>query len=206
METEFQRAKSEKNKKIRLQHIMEVTDQLFHQYTYHDITLTTIAKELNLARGGLYKYVSTKEDIFLMIYLEKQQAFLNELLDHHFTDTKSFALTFSQMLAKHMDLLKYHQILNAIIETNVSVEKLAEFKYTSHQQQLPLLTFFQTHYACDEAEAFDFYLTFLYHGVYLYDRVAYQDLYRQAMEIAGLKIYDIDFVSHMTRFILLHLH
>ena len=67
MEKQFIRAKSQENKNIRMQQIMDVTDRLFHEKTYHEITLSVIAEEVNLARGGLYKYVSSKEEIFLMI-------------------------------------------------------------------------------------------------------------------------------------------
>lgn len=53
----------------------------------------------------------------------------------------------------------------------------------------------------NEQQTFDVYLTILYHSVYLYDRVAYHDAYTQAMDLAGLKIIDIDFIENMTHFI-----
>ena len=80
MEKKFIRAKSQENKNIRMQQIMDVTDRLFHEKTYHEITLSVIAEEMNLARGGLYKYVSSKEEIFLMIYLQKQNAMLKDIV------------------------------------------------------------------------------------------------------------------------------
>ena len=80
MEKKFIRAKSQENKNIRIQQIMDVTDRLFHEKTYHEITLSVIAEEMNLARGGLYKYVSSKEEIFLMIYLQKQNAMLKDIV------------------------------------------------------------------------------------------------------------------------------
>ena len=82
MEKQFIRAKSQENKNIRIQQIMDVTDRLFHEKTYHEITLSVIAEEVNLARGGLYKYVSSKEEVFLMIYLQKQDAMLKDIVRH----------------------------------------------------------------------------------------------------------------------------
>lgn len=204
----FKRAKSTQNKKIRFQQIMDQTDQLFHTYSYHDITLTLIAKTLGLARGGLYKYTATKEEIFLAIYLQKQAGFLEDImksLPEQTVTVTSFSNCFSDTLFKHLDFLKYHQILNAIIETNVSVERLAEFKLASNRQQRPLFAFWEAHFKLSHEEAFDLYLTILYHAVYLYDRVAYSDKYRQAMQLAGLHINEIDFSEKLNAFIELHL-
>ena len=67
MKKNFIRAKSQENKNIRIQQIMDTTDKLFYEKTYHEITLTMIAKEMNLARGGLYKYVTSKEEIFAVL-------------------------------------------------------------------------------------------------------------------------------------------
>ena len=46
MEKKFIRAKSQENKNIRIQQIMDTTDKLFYEKTYHEITLTMIAKEI----------------------------------------------------------------------------------------------------------------------------------------------------------------
>jgi AcrR family transcriptional regulator len=204
MDHQFIRAKSQENKNIRMQQIMDVTDQLFHEKTYHEITLSLISQKVNLARGGLYKYVSSKEEIFLRIYLQKQQQLLDDIvngLKNKKINLNLLAKTMSQNLYKHLDFIKYHQILNAIIETNVSIEKLAQFKKTSNQQQKQLFDIIMNIGHFNEQQSFDIYLTILYHSVYLYDRVAYHDTYVQAMELAGLKIINIDFVENMIHFI-----
>lgn len=201
MENTFQRAKSPENKNIRLNRIMEITDDLFHRYTYHEITLSTISKEMGLARGGLYKYVTSKEEVFLLLYLKKEEAFVKEISDALETvqvNIEGFADIFSEHLFAHLDLLKYHQILTAIIETNVSVEKLAEFKSRNHAIITGLCSALHFH---DEKRWFHTYLTIMYHAVYLYDRVAYHDNYEAAMKLAGLEIERIDFKEELARFI-----
>jgi len=204
MDNQFLRAKSEKNKQIRMQQIMEITDRLFHEKTYHEITLTAISAESGLARGGLYKYVSSKEEIFLLIYLQKQQELLDSIMDQLQNKNRTAALlsdVISKAISRHLDFIKYHQILNAIIETNVSIEKLAEFKRKSYEQRKPLFSVLMDTCRIDEAQAYDHYLSILYHSVYLYDRVTYQDTYVKAMELAGLKIIDLDFNQNLYRFI-----
>ncbi|MDO5155055.1 MAG: TetR family transcriptional regulator [Eubacteriales bacterium] len=204
MDTNFQRAKSKENKTIRYQQIMDVADHLFHHSTYHDITLSVISKELNLARGGLYKYVSSKEEIFLSLYLQKEEAFVKDVCNTLSSNTQtidSIAETFSQAFYKHIDLLKYHQILNSIIETNVSVEKLADFKVKNNIYVADLYSVINKTLDINEKEWFNIYLTILYHGVYLYDRVFYHDIYLDAMKLAQLEIDDINFIESFTHFI-----
>lgn len=204
MEKQFIRAKSQENKNIRIQQIMDVTDRLFHEKTYHEITLSVIAEEVNLARGGLYKYVSSKEEIFLMIYLQKQDAMLKDIV-RHINNIKITPDVLSEVMSKtihnHLDFIKYHQILNAIIETNVTIEKLAEFKLKTYEQTTELFTILQKVLNKDRNKVFDLYMTILYHCVYLYDRVAYQKNYVEAMRLAGLEIEDIDFEEHLSHFI-----
>lgn len=204
MEKKFIRAKSQENKNIRIQQIMDIADCLFRKKTYHEITLSIIAKEMNLARGGLYKYVTSKEEIFLMIYLQKQNAMLQDIVNN-LNNTKItpnvLSKVMSQTIYQHLDFIKYHQILNAIIETNVTIEKLAEFKLKSQEQMTNLFNILQRVLNKNRMEVFDLYLTILYHCVYLYDRVAYHKNYVKAMKLADLEIENIDFVEHLSHFI-----
>lgn len=204
----FKRAKSNENKTIRMSQILEVTDALFHKYSYHDITLSIIAGEMNLARSGLYKYVTTKEEIFLAIYIQKEKTLMDELCLAliEVSNLDDFANIMSEMLYKHHNFIKYHQILTAIIETNVTIEKLAEFKLATRQNTLSLFEKMQDLLSITIEDAFDLYLTILYHSVYLYDRVMYRDQYVEAMKLANLKINEIDFKEALNRFVSLHVN
>lgn len=206
MEKNFKRAKSKENKQIRMNEIMTVTESLFKNNTYHKITLTTIAKELNMARGNLYKYVMSKEEIFLLIYLKKQKETITNIL-FHLNQEKNISVSLlakniSNALNNNLDYIKYHQIMNAIIETNVSIEKLADFKISSYQDRQPLFKIMIEVCNLESIEqASNLYLMIIYHSCYLYDRVAYHDTYKQAMELANLSIIPIDFKEALEQFI-----
>lgn len=200
----FKRAKSDENKKIRFKEIMKVTDDLFHEYSYHEFGLTEISKKANIVRSGLYKYVTSKEEIFLEIYLEKQVQTISAML-HDMSIKKhtieQIALCISHHFYNHLDYLKYHQILNAIIETNVSVEKLAEFKLRSANDRKPFFALIREIVNLENTEqAFDLYLTILYHSVYLYDRIVNRQKYVEAMKLANLKITTINFEKELYEF------
>lgn len=206
MEKNFKRAKSKENKQIRMNEIMTVTESLFKNNTYHEITLTTIAKELNMARGNLYKYVMSKEEIFLLIYLKKQKETITNIL-FHLNQEKNISVSLlakniSNALNNNFDYIKYHQIMNAIIETNVSIEKLADFKINSYQDRQPLFKIMIEVCNLESIEqASNLYLMIIYHSCYLYDRVAYHDTYKQAMKLANLSIIPIDFKEALKQFI-----
>lgn len=206
MEKNFKRAKSKENKQLRMNEIMVITDSLFKNHTYHEITLTTIAKELNMARGNLYKYVISKEEIFLLIYLNKQKETISNILSILEKDSPItiplLSNAISESLKRNLDYIKYHQILNAIIETNVSIEKLAHFKKTSYKNREPLLKIIiEVCQLSSLQQATDLYLTILYHSCYLYDRVAYHDTYTQAMQLAHLPIVPLDFQTALNQFV-----
>ena len=65
MKQDFIRARSSEQKSQRMADIKRATAQLYRDFPYHEITLTTIAERLGWSRASLYKYVTTKEEIFL---------------------------------------------------------------------------------------------------------------------------------------------
>ena len=72
---EFIRARSPEQKEQRLDEIKGAVRRQFAERPYHEITLTTIAEELGWSRANLYKYVTTKEEIFLLLTADECDAY-----------------------------------------------------------------------------------------------------------------------------------
>ena len=72
---DYIRARRDEHKEERLSQIKEATAELFAKCPYSEITLTTIAEKLGWSRANLYKYVTTKEEIFLEIDAEKMSVY-----------------------------------------------------------------------------------------------------------------------------------
>ncbi len=128
----FIRARSGEHKEERLSQIKEATAELFASCPYSEITLTTIAEKLGWSRANLYKYVTTKEEIFLEISAEKMAAYYNALLSafpegNNFTK-EVIAEVWAGIVNANQDYMRYVSYLNPVIETNVTVERLAIFK------------------------------------------------------------------------------
>lgn len=129
---DYIRARSDEHKEERLSQIKEATAELFSAFPYSEITLTTIAEKLGWSRANLYKYVTTKEEIFLEISAEKMAAYYNSLLSafpegNNFT-TEVIAEVWAGIVNANQDYMRYVSYLNPVIETNVTVERLAIFK------------------------------------------------------------------------------
>lgn len=130
--SDFVRARSAEQKEQRMADIKSAAARLFETHPYHQITLTTIADELGWSRANLYKYVTTKEEIFLLLMGDMRDAYtddlLRELASAPSDDTATLAACWARVAAAHETYFRYGDLLYTVIETNVSLEKLMDFK------------------------------------------------------------------------------
>ena len=77
---DFIRARSSAQKEQRMAEIKQAADELFHEKSYHEITLKGISERLGWSHAALYKYVSTKEDIFLELCADARGEYVSSLL------------------------------------------------------------------------------------------------------------------------------
>ncbi len=129
---EYIRARSDEHKEERMTQIKEATAELFVAAPYAEITLTTIAEKLGWSRANLYKYVTTKEEIILEIAGDKMEAYYGSLISA-MPEGSNFSVdviaeVWAGILNANQDYMRYVSYLNPVIETNVTVERLAVFK------------------------------------------------------------------------------
>ena len=129
---DFERVKTEEQRKIRIQEIKNAAIKLFDTHDFYEITLADIAKGTNFTRGNLYKYVSSKEEIYLLITIDEFNKLLVELKIKLNKDFSKKTDEFSEILAKEIEkqerFLKLFSILYTNLEKNASEEKLIQFK------------------------------------------------------------------------------
>lgn len=137
---EFIRARSDEQKALRMGEIKAAADAQFAARPYHEITLTTIADELSWSRANLYKYVTTKEEIFLALARDKYTSYCEALLDALPEDAhlshKEAAKRWTTVVCEHLDWFKLHDLLVTIFESNASAESLKSYKqvYYSYRE------------------------------------------------------------------------
>ena len=207
--SEFVRARSAEQKEARMEEVKQAADRLFSAKPYHDITLTTIAAELSWTRANLYKYVTSKEDIFLLLCGEKMSAYMDALLAA-FPPGCGYAVgvyaeVWAGILSAHRDYLRYGDILSSIIETNVSVDRLAEFKALYFEKAGALAAVLAQNLGIRQEEACECILAVYFHAVGICSMCCDNPLLRQALERAGIAVESVDFQDNMKRFIAMNL-
>ena len=183
------RARSAEQKQERMDAIMAAADGLFAEMPYHKITMGLIAERLGWSRAGLYKYVATQEEIFLALHERENRAWLGDL-EEALADVPmphdEFARTWAEVTARHGKFLRYQDILIAIIESNVTLERLTEFKRAFARMLAPMAELLRRQCGIDEPAAFDLYLRLLFQAPNLWAHYHCAELTREAMRLAGL--------------------
>jgi TetR/AcrR family transcriptional regulator, cholesterol catabolism regulator len=63
------------DKSLRRQMVIDTAVNIFHQKGYRSATLDDVAHELGLSKAALYHYVSSKEDLLSLIYIQALENF-----------------------------------------------------------------------------------------------------------------------------------
>lgn len=207
--SEFKRARSEEQKEQRMQEIKNAVDELFAEKPYHDITLTTIADKLNLTRANLYQYISTKEEIFLELCADKRDVYYEALMAAFPKDCgysiDVIAEVWAGILNAHKGHLHYCDILPTIIETNVSVDRLAAFKRRYYTKAYEVSDRLGSQLELSHDDAYTVFLNIHYHAVGVSSICRWNPLIAEALAKENIVAPVIDFRENMKEFIYMNL-
>lgn len=208
--SEFKRARSDEQKEQRMQEIKDVVDELFATTPYHNITLTTIADKLNITRANLYQYVSTKEEIFLALSEDKRDVYYDALLAAipvgcgYCVDV--IAEVWAGILNAHRDHLHYCDILSTIVETNVSIERLAAFKKRYYERAYEVSERIGSLLGLSKEDSYLLLLNVHYHAVGVSSVCRWNPLVAEALARENLTAPKVDFRENMKEYILMNLN
>ena len=203
---DYIRARSPEHKQERMEAIMAAADKLFQKTPYHQITMGIIAEELGWSRSSLYKYAATQEEIFLALHSAKNRAWFAELakaLKDAPLPADEFARTWANVTDRHADFLRYQEIIISIIESNVTLERLTEFKRDFANMLEPIVSILERQCEIDAKGAADLYLRLLFQAPGLYNHYHCAELTRKAMLAAGLEPANGSFVDAYADFVLM---
>lgn len=201
----FMRARSDEQKAQRFSEVKAAAKKQFAERPYHEITLTTIAEELDWSRANLYKYVSTKEEIFLALDTDECDAYFEALLtalpEGCGFSADIVAEVWAGIANAHREYFRLGEILSGIIEANVSLERLVDFKRAYYERVHELSDRLVAILGIDPARTEELILTVYFHGVG-YSSICYRSpLVAQALDELGVGAHQIDFRSTMRDFI-----
>ncbi len=203
---EFQRARNEEQKSIRRDQIIEATLKLYEREPLEKITLASIANELNFSRANLYKYVSTKEEIFLWILISDLEKWVKKTYDqfkeYDKLELKTFCRLWAEQLYKNQRLLKLFSILISVLRSNVTTNSLEILKKDLlngfYKLNLIIKKFIPT-LSDEQLKFFNEYQ--IYYAICLYSPTVSAKNQKQEFQTVALLDTPPDFVSRFAEYI-----
>jgi len=129
-----QRAIADSDKAFRRQSLLHGARTLYLQDPQQLPTVAAIAERCQLAKGTVYLYFKSKEEIFIAL-LEEEFEQLFQRIGHSLATTEqgpqlipAFATTYRDYLAEHPEFLRLAAMANSVLEPSVAPEIVLAFK------------------------------------------------------------------------------
>ncbi len=203
---EKHRARNEDQKQQRRLTLIETARELFEQTAYEAVTMAGVAEKAGLAKGTVFFYFKTKEELFLTVQ--------EQLLEDWFTEIDGLLAGVSgaerveqvvrllgQSLQGRASLTRLLAILHTTLEQNVDFDSTLRFKQFlgTHllrtgrllEQALPFLAKGQGSQVLLRIDAFIIGLQHLSNPGPVTRRVL--------AEVPGMKMFEIDFYHELTQ-------
>lgn len=120
-----QRARSESDKALREQQILNAAERLFLEHRFHGLTLADVARETGVTKAALYRYFRSKELLFIAVY---RRAMSEWVSDVEAIGSDGFPEQFVDRILAHPVFCGLTAILHIALETGLSEEEAREFK------------------------------------------------------------------------------
>ncbi|NWJ44417.1 MAG: TetR family transcriptional regulator [Chloroflexi bacterium] len=126
----MRRARSEDQKQTRREELLNRAKELFSASSFESVTMADVALKAGVAKGTLFLYFKSKEELFLEV--------LEQLLEEWFTEIDSMlpatnsvddvSRLLCQSLENRAILTRLLAILHTTLETNLAFDRLVSFK------------------------------------------------------------------------------
>jgi TetR/AcrR family transcriptional regulator len=117
-------------KETRKDAILAAAQKLFCEEPFANITMSTIANGARLAKGTLYLYFRTREEIFLALFARELRAWLASFkaAADELTSPDTALDWIAASLADRTELLRLGALLHSVLELNLSTDAARAFK------------------------------------------------------------------------------
>ena len=112
--------------------IVKACEELYKETSFKDITIKGIGEQGKFSRTSIYYYFQTKEEIFLALFKQEYEKWINDLEKIYNQNEKLTKEDFAEKLAhtieKRKNLLKLLSMNLYDMEENSRIEELTKFK------------------------------------------------------------------------------
>jgi len=129
----LKRATNNQQKEVRRDAILDAARTLFVEAGFFDVSMATIARQSGLAKGTVYLYFKTKEEIFLALSTEELVRWLDEL-DERLGNAsfplsvEDFVTTLIHDVSERQNMKRLCSLLHLVLERNISFQEAFAFK------------------------------------------------------------------------------
>jgi TetR/AcrR family transcriptional regulator len=125
-----QRARTHEDKSFRRIQILDAAEKYFHEVGYEAFSMAGLARLAGVAKGTLYLYFTTREEVFLTLYnrsLVRWSHSFTEQLNDTMTDQRYVETLYATALADG-SFIPLLTRLEHVIEHNVAIDSLIQSK------------------------------------------------------------------------------
>jgi AcrR family transcriptional regulator len=147
--TTFKRARSEEQRAVRSQAILDTAAAMLTEMPVAELTLNELSRRVGLAKSNVLRYFESREAVLLELLHASSQAWLGTLtselavvIDPAATVTarsEQLAGAFARSFGQHPLLCDLISAQAAVLERNVSTEAVLKFKHASHADLAALI-------------------------------------------------------------------
>ncbi|MGF1720622.1 TetR/AcrR family transcriptional regulator [Vibrio kyushuensis] len=132
----WKRARTDDKKNERKEAIFNAAFTLFKQKGYDNVSFNGIATEAGFTKSNMYRYFSSREEIFLNIFAELFEGWFTDCCKQLQSlgmnpDINEFSRSWVKTVKSHPQFMDLTPILFISLEKNSSYEQLHEFKTLS---------------------------------------------------------------------------
>ena len=127
---QMKRARTPEQKSDRRDTILVTAKNLFMESGYEGFSMGLLSKRAGVAKGTLYLYFGTKEEVLLSLYSQEFERFCTELtagIPSEMTDADFVSRIYETSVADPL-FLALHARLGTVIEQNISIDALITSK------------------------------------------------------------------------------
>ncbi len=153
----LKRARSEAQKQERREEILEFAARHFHEVGFEKFSMAGLARLCGVAKGTLYLYFDTREEVLLELCLSKLEAWRDRFIADcgNWQGDETFALSYFNTTTSDNDLMQLFSRLDDVIEHNVSLDQLIGAKRQILQLVANIANEMTERLALSEAQATD---------------------------------------------------
>ena len=169
------RAVRDDDKIAKKAHIINVAARLLEKKDPRNFTMDEVSELAKVAKGTLYLYFKTKEELCLYVLIDDIHLFMSDLKIYFQQGKKKKPADFASYIAEynksHLRLLKLTAMMPLIFERNLDKEAIRNFEKVSREVQEQMVEVLVSSSLCrneDQATIFIMQITALLRGLWSY--------------------------------------